>query len=89
LINAYRTAAREAIGQASVITCTVEEKYEVCFEYPLMNDVMKILKEEQADIIGQEFENACKIRFSIRRSSGMKITSRLQKIRGITTNFLP
>lgn len=88
LINAYRTAAREALGNASIITRIVDETYEVSFEYPLMNDVMKILKEEHADILGQEFENTCKIRFSIRRSSGMKITSRLQKIPGIRTNFL-
>jgi len=88
LINAYRTAAREALEQASIVTRTVKEIYEVSFEYPLMNDVMKIIKEEHVDILGQEFENACKIRFSIRRSSGMKITSRLQKIQGITTTFL-
>jgi uncharacterized YigZ family protein len=88
LINAYRTAAREALGQTSIVARTVEEIYEVCFEYPLMNDVMKILKEEQADILRQEFENTSKIRFSIRRSSGMKITSRLQKIQGTTTIFL-
>jgi len=88
LINAYRTAAREALGQAAIVTRTVEEVYEVSFEYPMMNEVMKIVKEEHADILGQEFENACKIRFSIRRSSGMKLTSRLRKIQGITTTFL-
>jgi uncharacterized YigZ family protein len=87
LINAYRTAAREALGQTSIVVRTVEEIYVVCFEYPLMNDVMKILKEEQADIFRQEFENTCKIRFSIRRSSGVKITSRLQKIQCKTTIF--
>jgi uncharacterized YigZ family protein len=88
LINAYRTAARDALEQASTVTRIVSESYEVQFEYPLMNDVMKILKEEHADILGQEFENACKIRFSIRRSSGTKITSRLQKIQGLNVTFL-
>ena len=88
LINAYRTAAREALGKATIITRTVEENYDVNFDYPLMNDVMKILKDEHADILGQESGNACEIRFSIRRSSGMKITSRLQKIQGIKTTFL-
>jgi len=88
LINAYRTAAREAIEQASIITQLIEETYEVCFDYILMNDVMKILKEEQGVILGQKFENDCKIRFSIRRSSGMKITSRLSKVIGASTFFL-
>lgn len=88
LINAYRTAAKEAIGNATMVTRTVEEIYEVCFEYPLMNDVMKILKEEHAYIIEQESENTCKIRFSIRLSLGTKIIGRLQKIQGIKINFL-
>jgi uncharacterized protein YqgV (UPF0045/DUF77 family) len=66
----------------------IEENYEVSFEYPVMNEVMKILKEEHADIFGQESENTCKIRFSIRRSSGIKITSRLQKIQGLKSAFL-
>jgi uncharacterized YigZ family protein len=87
LINAYRTAAREALGHASIVEQTVEEIHEICFEYPMMNDVMKILKEEHADILRQEFENTCKIRFSIRRSSGVKITSRLQKIQCKMTIF--
>jgi uncharacterized YigZ family protein len=88
LINAYRTAAKQAIDKASIVTRTIEEHYEICFEYPLMNDVMKILKEEHADIIERESENTCKIRFSIRRSHGTKIKGRLQKIKGITINFL-
>jgi uncharacterized YigZ family protein len=88
LINAYRTAARDALEQATIVTRTVEEIYEICFEYPLMNDVMRIVKEEHADILGQDFENSCRVRFSIRRSSGSKITSRLQKIQGISTTFL-
>jgi len=89
LINAYRTATKEALEQNSIITKIVEETYEVGFEYPLMNDVMKILKEEQAVIIKQEFEIDCKIRFTIRRSMGVKIMNRFYKIKGVSTNFLP
>ena len=88
LINAYRTAAREAIDNATIVTRMIEERYEVCFEYPFMNVVMKILKEEQADIIEQQFENTCKIRFSIRRSYGTRITGRFQKIQGLKVTFL-
>jgi putative IMPACT (imprinted ancient) family translation regulator len=40
LINAYRTAAKEAIGEASIVTRMIEENYEVSFEYPVMNEVM-------------------------------------------------
>jgi uncharacterized YigZ family protein len=88
LINAYRSAAREAIDQAVIVKRTVEETYETCFEYPVMNEVMKILKEENAGIVDQVFENDCRIRFSIRRSSGVKVVSRLQKIKGTTVSFM-
>jgi uncharacterized YigZ family protein len=88
LINAYRTAAREAIDNATMVTKIVEENYEVDFEYHLMNVVMKILKEEQADILDLVSANTCKIRFSIRRSSGIKITKRLQKVQGLRINIL-
>jgi uncharacterized YigZ family protein len=87
LINAYRTATKEALSHANIIQKIIEEMYEVSFEYPLMNEVMKIVKEEQAIIMGQESENDCKIRFSIRRSSGVKITTRLRKIQGLKLIF--
>jgi uncharacterized YigZ family protein len=83
LINAYRTAARDAIDNATIITKIVNENHEVCFEYPQLNVVMKILKEEQANILEQEFEGTCKIRFSIRRSYGTRITGRFQNIQGL------
>lgn len=88
LINAYRTAAREAIENATIVIKIIKECYEVCFEYPLLDVVMKILKEEHADILKHEFENNCKIRFSIRRSLGTKITSRFQKVQGLKVTFL-
>ena len=88
LINAYRTATKEALAEAPIVTRTIEECYEVSFEYPVMNDVMKILKEEQADILGQESENLCRIKFSIRRSSGIKITARLQKVKRLQLTFI-
>jgi uncharacterized YigZ family protein len=88
LINAYRTAARDAIDNATIVTRIVEEQHEVCFEYPLLNVVMKVLKEEQADILEQVFENTCKIRFSIRRSYGTSITGRFQNIQGVNITLL-
>ena len=88
LINAYRTAAKEAIEHASIITQTIQEVYDVHFDYSLMNDVMKIIKEEQALILEQTYENTCRIKFSIRQSAADKIKDRLQKLKGIKTTLL-
>ncbi len=88
LINAYRTTAREALSQATVVTQTVNELYELRFEYPLMNDVMRVLKEENAGIILQDFETNCRIRFVVRKSSGTIIYSKFQRMNGVSVTFL-
>lgn len=88
LINAYRTAAREAIEQATVVERTIRELYEACFEYPLMNEVMRAIREEGCEIIGQEFETGCRIRFAIRRTQGERVRSRFERMHGITLRFI-
>ena len=88
LINAYRTAAKEAIGNNSIVKLTIKEVYDIKFEYLLMNEAMKILKEEQVIILEQTFGNTCIIRFSIRRASTNKITGRFQKQKGIKVSFV-
>jgi uncharacterized YigZ family protein len=80
LINAYKAATIDALNKTSIITKTVLEEYQVRFDYTVINSVMKILKEESAFIINQEFENSCRLDFSIRKSSGNKISARLRKI---------
>jgi uncharacterized YigZ family protein len=88
LINAYRTAAKDSLENASIITRIIEEIHTIRFQFPAMNDVMKILKEEHAGILEQSFEDACRIRFSIRRSAAGKVLGRFQRIPDSTTSFL-
>jgi len=88
LINAYRTAAREALDQASILIKTVNELYEIKYEYPLMNDVMRILKEENLDIVSQEFETSCILRFLVRKSTGNRVYSKFQRMNGVSISFL-
>ncbi|PID93002.1 MAG: YigZ family protein [Bacteroidetes bacterium] len=88
LINAYKTSAEEAITTNKIITKTVNEIFEIKFEYPLMNDVMRILKEEDITIISQEFEMTCRIRISIRKSESERIKQKILKIRKIDLTYL-
>jgi uncharacterized YigZ family protein len=87
LINAYRTAAKNALDKTGIITKTIQEEYQVRFDYTVMNNVMKVLKEEKAVIIRQESGNLCKINFSIRKNSGNKISDRLQKISNVSVTL--
>jgi uncharacterized YigZ family protein len=80
LINAYRTAAREALDHGTIIQKTFDSICRVSFPYPAMNDIMKILKEEKAEITSQEHGESCTIDFRIRKGYIQKIFSRLNRI---------
>lgn len=88
LINAYRSAASEAITNAEIIECTVHDYYEITFPYSAMNDVMKILKDESAYQSNQTFDNECRIKIHFRLKSNEKIIERLSRIGSIKLRFL-
>ena len=86
LIVAYRTAASEAIVAATVIEKTVDEEVTVLFEYPLMNDVMRIVKEEGPAIISQGYDTDCSMTLRIRRSLMPRLRQRLEKVETLRFN---
>ncbi|MFA4868786.1 MAG: YigZ family protein [Pedobacter sp.] len=88
LINAYKTAAVEAIQAAEVIEKTVNDIYELQFDYLLMNDVMRLIKEEKLNIMSQEFDNSCSIKIEIRKSSLNSILGKIEKIEGVQLKYL-
>lgn len=80
LIVAYREAAADAIAHCKIETRQVEEVITYTFSYPMMNDVMRIVKEMQPRIISQTFENTCEIKLSIRKSEAEQLRNRLEKL---------
>ena len=80
LIQAYKAAAAEAIAAAEVIEKTVDDDVEVAFEYPFMNDVMRIVKEEEPQIVSQSYDMDCLMRLRIRRSLMPRLRERLGKV---------
>ena len=80
LINAYRTAANKALSNASVVVKQVEETIDFDFTYPMMNDVMRVVKEMQPRVIDQKFDNTCSIKLSIRKSEAEQLRMRLSKL---------
>ncbi len=83
LIVAYRAAAAEALAGAEVVEKTVDEEVEVRFEYPFMNDVMRIVKEEEPEIVFQAYDMDCIVRLRIRRSMMPKLRARLEKVESL------
>ena len=80
LIVAYREAAADAIAHCEIETRQVEEVITYTFSYPMMNDVMRVVKEMQPRIISQTFENTCEIKLSIRQSEAEQLRNRLAKL---------
>ena len=78
LIVAYRLAAAEAIAAAEIIEKTVDEDITFFFEYPFMNDVMRIVKEEEPQIVSQGFDNDCTMTLRIRKDSMPRLKARLE-----------
>lgn len=80
LINAYKSAAADAIAHAEIITKTVNEMYELNFGHLVLNVVMKIIKDEKLEIIEQHFDLNCRILYSVRKGSADKIAHDFKKI---------
>lgn len=80
LIVAYKTVTMQALDEAVVLEKTVDEDVTVMFEYPFMNDVMRIVKEENPEIIEQSYDMDCLMKLRIRKSMMPKLHSRLEKV---------
>ncbi len=80
LIVAYRSAAADAIINADVIECTVDEDITVIFEYPYLNSIMRIVKEDSPVIVQQKFEMDCKMTLRIRKGEAERLKQRLLKV---------
>ena len=88
LINAYRTAAKNAIKNAAIITKTLSDVYEITYDYNVMNKVMKILKDEKLQQLTHDFQMRCKITFSVRKKNTNKIYEKFQKINNLKIKYL-
>jgi len=88
LINAYRSAAADAISNSEIIECTLKEYYEIVYPYISMNDVMRILKEEGVEQSDQAFDLECKVCINFRVSSKERILKRIERVDGLSFRYL-
>ncbi len=80
LIVAYKAAASEALAAAEVVEKTVDECIRFWFEYPFMNDVMRVVKEEGPEIVEQDYDMDCRMTLRIRSSLMPRLQARLEKV---------
>ncbi len=80
LIQAYKAAAAEAIAAAEFVERTVDDVVSFLFEYPFMNDVMRVVKEMNPEIVQQAYDMDCSMTLRIRRSLMPALKARLEKV---------
>jgi uncharacterized YigZ family protein len=87
LITAYKEAAKEAILNAKIINCTVDNIYEIEFGYEIMSDVMNFIKKNELEVISQILEEKGTIQFRIRQSEAENVIEQFEKIEKLKITF--
>jgi uncharacterized YigZ family protein len=80
LITAYRSATADMILHSRIITCLVEVKMRLMFPYDMLNNVMKILKEESFSPMDAEYNTTCSLVVNVRASAVAKLNGRFKMI---------
>ena len=88
LINAYKSAAADALANAIIIERTVNDIYEITFEFPQMNEVMKIMKDENLEQLTRNFELKGNLTFAVRKNNSKKVFELFHKISNLEINYL-
>jgi len=80
LANAYRSAAMNALHNATIVECTVNTDLELSFDYNAWNDIMQIIKKEKLQILKQQFDMKCFILISVRKSRIEQLEQKFKQI---------
>lgn len=73
LIQAYKTSAQMALEASKIVIRTINKPLRIIFEYPEMNTVMRIIKEENLSIKDQIMELSCEMTLSVRKKEYKRI----------------
>lgn len=88
LINAYKTAAQEALKEAEIIEKTINDRYQITISYAQLNEVMKVLKDEKISIVQQKMDSDCELIIEIRQQMVTKIITQLENIANLRLKYL-
>ena len=89
LINAYRSAAADALSKAEIITKIVDATFRLEFTYDQIGDVMRLIDQENLNILNTDFKLICNLDFSVRKSAASQIKKLFNSIPGIKITLIP
>ena len=87
LIQAYKTAAQLTLESTKIKIKVITQSLNIQFEYPLLHTVMRIIKEEQLDIVKQEMHLSCSITVSVRKNAIEQVKERFDLVFGLKTTL--
>ena len=88
LIRSYKTAASEAISKADIIIKIIKEHYEVRFQYPQMNDVMRLIKEHDLEVVNTDFQIDCNLIFAVAKNKADNLVEIFKKNHELKVKYL-
>jgi uncharacterized YigZ family protein len=87
LVSAYKEAASVALKDAVVVVKNVEIQCEIHFQYQMMNEVMKLVKDSETVINKQYFENDCVLKCLVPVRNEKVLFDKLKKIDDVRIIF--
>jgi uncharacterized YigZ family protein len=88
LINAYKTATHDALQRVSITEKWIEQKTEIQFDYPVMGEVMYLLRQCEATIYKQDLQLFCVVHAGIPKKVVDEYVNKLSEIRGVTVKHV-
>lgn len=87
LINAYRESTIEVLNQTPIVEKIIEDIITLKYEYPLMNRVMKVVKDDDLTVIDTQYEMDCLLKVTVRQEKTDYVFGKFEKIEGVTTDL--
>jgi len=83
LINAYKTAAADAIDNSQIVEKLITKPIHIQFQYPELNDVMRIIKEYDLEISHQVMDLRCKMTLNVRLKILDEVYEKISLLHGV------
>lgn len=88
LIRSYKTAALDAISNSEIITKIIKEQFSVSFKYPQMNDVMRLVKEYNLEVVNTDFQIECNLIFAVAKGKSEEVVETFKKNHELKIKYL-
>ncbi len=83
LITAYKEAAKDALEQAKIVEKVITTRFDIQFGYELMNEVLRVFKDFEPEILRSELQYDCNYRVAIPISTSQQFFKKMKSIYGV------